>query len=55
LVRLRLAVDLLKVQNLAHSRVYEDMVAPARTPKLETQRLDQAARIAESHVGDVAA
>src|SRR5712692_3117940 len=34
--------------------MYEDVVAPAGTPKLEAHRLDQAVRIAESHIDDVA-
>jgi len=45
LVRLRLALYLLEVEELGNVWMGEDMMTSARAPQLETERLDEASKI----------
>jgi len=55
LVRLHLPADLLKVDELANVRMREDMVTPARPPKLEAEGLDEPAHVRKRDVRKIAA
>jgi hypothetical protein len=55
LVRLRLAADLLKIEELANIRMGKDVVTPARPPKLEPEGLDQSPHVRKRDVREIAA
>jgi hypothetical protein len=55
LVRLRLTANLLQVEELAHVRVDEEVVASARPPQLESERLDQPLHVGERDIREIAA
>ncbi len=48
LIRLRLAGDLLQVQQLGHGRMREDMVASGGANDPEAERFDEAADVVEA-------
>ena len=55
MIRLRLPANLLQVYELAKLRVDKDVMAPARPPQLEPERLHEPLHVREGHVRDVAA
>ncbi len=55
MVRLRLTANLLQVEELANVRVDEHMMATARPPQLEPERLDEPLHVGERDVREIAA
>lgn len=55
LVRLCLAAYLLKAEQLRNARADEDVMASARPPQVEAERLDKSAQIRERDVVEIAA
>ena len=55
MVRLRLAADLLEIDELADVRMGEDVMTPARPPKLEPEGLDESPHVRERDVREIAA
>jgi hypothetical protein len=55
LVRLRLPPGVLQVHELAHLGMDEDVMAPARPPQLEAERLHEPAHVGEGVVREIAA
>src|SRR3990170_7490957 len=55
LIRLRLPADLLQVEKLGNVGVDEDVVASARPPELEAERLNEPPHVRERDIRQVAA
>ena len=55
MVGLRLATDLLEVDELEDVRTGEDVVTPTRSPELEPERLDKPPHVGERDVREIPA